>query len=88
MNRRSTMGDAVRPTTSSLMTTKILAGAAAVAGTLLIAGAMLVVTHRAAEATAAYASQTKKPCGNCHQNPSGGGKLKPAGEKFKARGYK
>lgn len=82
------MANADHSRTSSLMMKTILAGAAAVAGTLLIAGATLVVTHRAAEATQAYATQTGKPCGTCHQNPAGGGKLKAAGEKFKAGGHK
>ncbi len=35
-----------------------------------------------------FAAQTKKPCGACHENPAGGGKLKPFGEKFKANGFK
>jgi hypothetical protein len=28
------------------------------------------------------------PCGQCHTNPAGGGKLKALGEKFKANGNK
>ena len=35
-----------------------------------------------------FAQQTGKACGYCHANPAGGGKLKPAGEKFKANGNK
>jgi hypothetical protein len=60
-------------------------GAAAV---LLIAGALSVTGSRSANATPAFAQQTGKPCGFCHVNPAGGGKLKPAGEKFKANGNK
>ena len=41
-----------------------------------------------ANAKPEYAAQTKLPCGQCHQNPAGGGKLKSFGEKFKANGYK
>ncbi len=82
------MANADHSRTSSLMMKTILAGVAAVAGILLIAGATLVVTHRAAEATPAFAQQTGKACGTCHENPAGGGKLKPAGEKFKANGNK
>ena len=55
---------------------------------LLVAGALSVTVSRSANATANFAQQTGKPCGYCHANPAGGGKLKPAGEKFKANGNK
>jgi hypothetical protein len=58
------------------------------AAALLIAGALAVTASRPANATPAYAQQTGKACGYCHANPAGGGKLKPAGEKFKANGHK
>lgn len=58
------------------------------AAALLIAGTLSVTVSRPASATAAFAQQTSKPCGFCHQNPAGGGKLKPAGEKFKDNGNK
>jgi hypothetical protein len=58
------------------------------AAAILIAGTMSVTVSRPANATAQFATQTGKPCGQCHQNPAGGGKLKPAGEKFKANGNK
>ncbi len=64
--------------------TIVYAGAAA----LLIAGTVAVVSSQPASATPAYASATGKACGFCHQNPAGGGALKPAGEKFKANGHK
>jgi len=35
-----------------------------------------------------FSSQTGLPCGQCHSNPAGGGKLKAFGEKFKANGNK
>lgn len=82
------MAHADQSVTSSLTINTILAGAAAAAATLAIAGAMLVMTPRAAQATSAYATQTGKACGACHQNPAGGGKLTAAGEKFKSNGYK
>jgi len=63
----------------------LICGAAAA---LLIAGALSVTGSRPANATPAFAQQTSKPCGFCHVNPAGGGKLKPAGEKFKANGNK
>jgi hypothetical protein len=35
-----------------------------------------------------FSAQTKLPCGQCHTNPAGGGKLKAFGEKYKANGFK
>ena len=58
------------------------------AAAILIAGTVSVTVSRQANATPQYATQTGKPCGQCHENPAGGGKLKAAGEKFKANGYK
>ena len=58
------------------------------AAALLIAGALSLTVSQPANATPAFAQQTSKPCGFCHVNPAGGGKLKPAGEKFKANGNK
>jgi len=58
------------------------------AAAVLIAATLSVTVSIPASANAAFAQQTSKPCGFCHQNPAGGGKLKPAGEKFKANGNK
>ena len=55
---------------------------------ILIAGMMTVTISRPANATPAFAASSGKPCGFCHQNPAGGGALKPAGAKFKANGFK
>lgn len=55
---------------------------------ILIAVAFSLTGSQTANALPAYAQQTGKPCGFCHQNPAGGGALKPAGEKFKANGHK
>lgn len=64
----------------------IICGAAAA---ILIAGTMsVVVSSQPASALPAYAASTGKACGFCHQNPAGGGALKPEGEKFKANGHK
>ena len=41
-----------------------------------------------ASAKPEFAAQTKLACGQCHTNATGGGKLKPLGEKFKANGNK
>ena len=64
----------------------VLVGGAAAA--ILIASAMSLTIPQPASAMPAYAQATGKPCGFCHQNPAGGGALKPAGEKFKANGHK
>jgi hypothetical protein len=58
------------------------------AATLLIAGAISLAAPQQANAKPEFAAQTGKPCGQCHVNPGGGGKLKPFGEKFKANGFK
>ncbi len=58
------------------------------AAAILIASAMSLVVSSPANAKPEFAAQTGKPCGQCHQNPAGGGALKPYGQKFKANGYK
>ena len=67
-----------------LTRTAVIGGSVA----LLVAGALSVTVSGPANATAQFAQQTGKPCGQCHVNPTGGGKLKPFGEKFKANGNK
>jgi len=49
---------------------------------------MSLIVSQPAAAKPEFAAQTGKPCGTCHENPAGGGKLKPFGEKFKANGFK
>lgn len=58
------------------------------AAAILIAGTISVIVSQPASAKPEFAAQTGKPCGFCHQNPAGGGALKPTGEKFKANGFK
>ena len=58
------------------------------AAAVLIAGTMAVIVSQPASAKPEFAASTGKPCGFRHQNPAGGGALKPAGEKFKANGNK
>jgi hypothetical protein len=55
-------------------------GSAAVAAIILAS----VFTASPVSAKPEFAAQTGKPCGACHANPAGGGKLTGAGEKFKA----
>lgn len=69
----------------SRLALRLALGAGAV---LLVSGTFALVAPRQAQATPAYAGQTHKPCGFCHQNPGGGGPLKAAGKKFKANGHK
>ena len=54
----------------------------------LVAAAVLVAAPREASAKPEFSQQTSLPCGQCHSNPAGGGKLKSFGEKFKANGNK
>ena len=58
------------------------------AAAILIAGAMSLSISRPVSATPAYAQQTGKACGQCHQNPAGGGALKTFGKKFQENGHK
>jgi mono/diheme cytochrome c family protein len=62
-------------------------GWAAVAAIVGAAAACVVVVQPAA-ATAQFAKDTGKSCGDCHTNAAGGGPLTAFGEKFKANGNK
>ena len=62
--------------------------AVAVAGAVFVMGAVAVFGAAPANAKAEFSAQTQLPCGQCHANPAGGGKLKAFGEKFKANGNK
>jgi len=55
---------------------------------ILVAGTACLIIPRPAEATAQFATQTGKACGDCHERATGGGKLTPFGEAFKANGNK
>jgi len=61
---------------------------AGLAAAVLIATAMLAVGPQRVEAKPEFSAKTGRPCGYCHTNPAGGGKLKRAGERFKANGFK
>jgi hypothetical protein len=66
--------------------TLIMASTTAVVFALASAASLLV--PRPAVATAQFAKETGKACGDCHTSPAGGGALTPFGEKFKANGNK
>ena len=58
------------------------------AALILIAGTACLIISRPAEATAQFATETGKACGQCHESATGGGKLTSFGEAFKANGKK
>lgn len=60
----------------------ILYGAAGVVSVVLIAGAAVTVSPRHAQATPAYAAQTKLACTACHTSPAGGAGLTDRGKAF------
>ena len=62
--------------------------ACSTAAAAVIVGAASLVISRPAAATAQFAKDTGKACGDCHTNPKGGGPLTEFGEKFKANGNK
>ena len=62
--------------------------ACSTAAAIVIAGATSLLVSRPAVATAQFAKDTGKACGDCHVKPTGGGPLTPLGEKFKANGNK
>jgi cytochrome c5 len=58
------------------------------AAAVMIAAVTSLVVFQPAAATAQFAAQTGKSCGDCHTDPKGGGALTAFGEKFKANGNK
>jgi hypothetical protein len=69
-------------------TKKALVLVSSTAASMLVAGTASLVIPRPAAATAQFATQTGKACGDCHESATGGGKLTPFGEAFKANGNK
>lgn len=63
-----------------------LLGIGSAVATLALVGFIVGGTAGTAMAKPEYAQKTGKACGACHANPSGGGKLTAAGEKYKAGG--
>jgi mono/diheme cytochrome c family protein len=64
----------------------LLTGATVISGALLTTALMFVA--QPAAATAQFAKDTGKSCGDCHTNPAGSGPLTDLGAKFKANGNK
>ena len=67
---------------------KVFVLACGTATAAVIAGAASLLIAQPVAATAQFAAQTGKSCGDCHTNPQGGGALTAFGEKFKANGNK
>ena len=67
---------------------KAFALACGTAAVVLMTGTTLLIISRPANATVAFAKQTEKACGQCHESAGGGGKLTAFGEAFKANGNK
>jgi hypothetical protein len=60
-----------------------------VAGSVaLLFGGMIAMIGPGAQALPAYAQQTGFDCHGCHINPTGGGALNEAGQKFKDNGHR
>ncbi|MGO9007023.1 MAG: hypothetical protein ACLQIQ_14060 [Beijerinckiaceae bacterium] len=57
-------------------------------GDVLMLTGVFMMASRQAQAMAACGKQTGLPCGDCHTNSAGGGKLNDFGERFKANGNK
>jgi cytochrome c5 len=73
------------------MPKKITVGLAltcAAVAVLAIGATSLLVLAQPAAATAQFATDTGKSCGDCHTNPKGGGPLTALGAAFKANGNK
>jgi hypothetical protein len=60
-----------------------LLGIGSAVAVIMLAAAVIGSTASPVAAKPEFATQTGKACGACHTNPSGGGKLTGAGEKFK-----
>jgi hypothetical protein len=62
--------------------------ACSAAAAFVIAGAGSLLLSGPAAATAKFAMDTGKSCGDCHTDPKGGGALTALGAQFKANGNK
>jgi hypothetical protein len=77
-----------RRNVSNSIRTATLCTGAGMGIALLVGMTAALVVSTPATAKPEFAAQTGMPCGQCHANPAGGGKLKPFGEKFKENGFK
>jgi len=63
----------------------MIVGSVAVAA--LVLASAFVVAPRSAQALPAYAQKEGKPCGYCHQSPTGGGPRTAKGDEYLANGH-
>ena len=63
-------------------------GLGAIVAALAVGGVVAITVSKPSIALPAYAAQTGKACGACHQNPAGGGPRNAFGEAFAANGHK
>ena len=61
-----------------------LLGIGSAVAAIALATAIIGTTTSPVSAKPEFAAKTGKPCSACHANPSGGGKLTSAGEKYKS----
>lgn len=73
---------------SNSIRTAALYTVAGIGTALLVSMTVALSVSTPATAKPEFAAQTGLPCGQCHQNPAGGGALKPFGTKFKDNGFK
>jgi hypothetical protein len=66
----------------------VLYSATGIGAAVLVSGVIIVAAAKPANATPAYAAQTKLACGRCHASPAGGGSLSNFGKDFAANGHK
>ena len=66
----------------------VLYSATGIGAAILVSGVIIVAAAKPANATPAYAAQTKLACGRCHASPAGGGSLSNFGKDFAANGHK
>jgi len=66
----------------------VLYSATGIGAAVLVSGVIIVAAAKPANATPAYAAQTKLACGRCHASPAGGGSLTNFGKDFAANGHK
>jgi cytochrome c553 len=59
-----------------------------VAAAILVVAAISLTISNPAHATAQFASQSGKPCAQCHEKPDGGPELTAFGKAFQANGNK
>jgi hypothetical protein len=79
---------AARPIQYVLIPINTLRTAVIIGATIFPSATVAFLTPSPAIAKPEFSARTGLPCGQCHVNPAGGGKLMAFGQKFNANGYK